>query len=203
MKRLIHRAFWGIYSDEKNPLIQRRKKMDSDLEKLKTRGVEHEYVCYTYGTENHKYLLSKGVNSNLINPDPAPYDLKKEQYLHKIKAIQAAFEDGYDEVLVGAHRYTDDQSQEGAVFIFYGSSAGLNSTAGDDMTGNKAETWFGYAAGTAGDVNQDGFADVIVGAPEYKIETDRRGRVFAYLGSGSSGSNEGQFQVYLPLILQN
>lgn len=100
MKRGIIRAFWGIYSDDKSPLIQRRKKMDKDIEKLLTKGIKHDFVCYTYGIDNHKYLLSKGINSILINDNPAPYDLKKEQYLHKIKSIEyAMFEDGYDEIL--------------------------------------------------------------------------------------------------------
>lgn len=100
MKRGIIRALWGIYSDEKNALIQRRKKIDDDLKMLREKGIEHDYVCYTYGLENHKYLLECGVNSIMIDENPAPYDLKKEQYLHKIKSIEyAMFEDGYDEIL--------------------------------------------------------------------------------------------------------
>ena len=42
--------------------------------------------------------------------------------------------------------------------------------------------WFGTSVGTAGDVNGDGFADVIVGAHMYSNGQDREGRAFVYRG---------------------
>lgn len=109
--------------------------------------------------------------------------------------------DGYNDVIVGAYRYTDDQSEEGTAFIYFGGPSGLASTPGWHAEGNKAETQFGYSVSTAGDVDNDGYADVIIGAPEYRIETDLRGRAFVYLGAEQT-SNEGTNQVYLPLILK-
>jgi len=116
--------------------------------------------------------------------------------------------DGYSDVLVGASRFTgdastgDDQSEEGAAFIYFGGATGLEQSAGWHAEGNKANTLFGYSVGTAGDVNRDGYADVLAGAPEFRtVDREKRGRAFAYLGSASAG-NESMFQVYLPIIVR-
>jgi hypothetical protein len=116
--------------------------------------------------------------------------------------------DGYDDVLVGASRFTgddssgDDQLEEGAAFIYFGGPTGLGQSAGWRAEGDKANTLFGYAVGTAGDVNNDGYADVMAGAPEFRIDREKRGRAFVYLGA-EQASNEGTFQVYLPIILRD
>jgi hypothetical protein len=52
--------------------------------------------------------------------------------------------------------------------------------------GGQAGAHFGYAVASAGDVNGDGFADVIVGEPGYDVQggdIDPEGRVSVYLGS--------------------
>ncbi len=111
-------------------------------------------------------------------------------------------QDGFDDVLVGASRYTNDQNEEGAVFFYFGSAAGLSPTPGWRAEGNKSETEFGFAVAAAGDINRDGYADVLIGAPQYRIETDIRGRAYAYLGAASAASQP-DYSVFLPLLLKN
>ena len=48
--------------------------------------------------------------------------------------------------------------------MFEGSSAGLASTAVTTLSGLSTNTYFGYSVGMAGDVNNDDFQDVIIGA---------------------------------------
>jgi len=108
--------------------------------------------------------------------------------------------DGYGDVVVGAPRYTQDQSLEGAAFVFRGSATGLSASAEWVAEGNKAETEFGHSAGTAGDVNGDGSSDLIVGAPQYRHETELRGRAFVYHGLEST--QPAQYRTYLPLLLR-
>ena len=106
--------------------------------------------------------------------------------------------DGYDDVIVGAPLYNDDQSAEGAAYIFHGSFAGLYPFSFWRAEGDKADTEFGSSVGTAGDVYSDGNSDVVVGAPTFRILTTIYGRAFGYYGPIIASP---EF-IYLPLVLR-
>ncbi|MCB0397363.1 MAG: FG-GAP repeat protein, partial [Flavobacteriales bacterium] len=90
--------------------------------------------------------------------------------------------DGYSDVIVGAYKYDHTETNEGAVFVFRGSASGIQAVATDTMYGNQAHAWFGYSVGGAGDINADGFSDVIVGAPLYDGGVADEGGVFVFYG---------------------
>ncbi len=93
--------------------------------------------------------------------------------------------DGYADVIIGAHYYDNGQTSEGRVFVYHGSGSGLSTTPDWTVEANLDNAYMGAAAGTAGDVNGDGYADVIVGAYGYANGQSREGRAFVYLGSSS------------------
>jgi len=93
--------------------------------------------------------------------------------------------DGYDDVIVGACHYDNGETNEGAVFVYYGSSLGLSATADWIAEGNQSSGCFGRSVGTARDVNGDGYADVIVGAYKYDNGETDEGVAFIYYGSAS------------------
>ncbi len=86
--------------------------------------------------------------------------------------------DGYSDVIVGAYDYS---SSTGRAYIYFG-GASMNNTADVTLTGEAAGIQFGYSVSDAGDVNSDGFSDVIVGAYGYSSFT---GRAYIYLGGVS------------------
>ncbi|MDQ3019266.1 MAG: FG-GAP-like repeat-containing protein [Bacteroidota bacterium] len=86
--------------------------------------------------------------------------------------------DGYSDVIVGAHAYS---SFTGRAYVYYGGSS-MNQDADVTMTGDTTFNDFGRSVSTAGDVNGDGFSDVIVGAWNYDVY---RGRAYVYYGSSS------------------
>jgi hypothetical protein len=93
--------------------------------------------------------------------------------------------DGYSDVMIGAHRYSNGQTNEGRAYVYHGSSSGLG--VGSDWTGesNQADAYFGFSVATAGDVNGDGYSDVIVGAYGYDNAQTDQGRAYVYHGSST------------------
>jgi hypothetical protein len=94
--------------------------------------------------------------------------------------------DGYDDVIVGAHGYYNGEGSEGLAFVYYGSASGLSTTADWVGEGNQVAAYFGFSVSGAGDVNDDGYDDVIVGAYGYDDDDTDEGRAFVYHG-GPSG----------------
>lgn len=92
--------------------------------------------------------------------------------------------DGYADVIVGTPGYINlpGQAFTGRVYVYLGSAIGLNNTPAVTLTGETTGDYFGVAVGTAGDVNGDGYTDVVIGASG---NSNFRGRVYVYLGSAN------------------
>ena len=101
--------------------------------------------------------------------------------------------DGYSDVLVGAYLYDDGQTDEGRVFIYHGSSAGISTTAATAFGSGQANSKFGYSVATAGDVNGDGYSDIVVGAYFFDNGQTDEGAAFVYRGSASGLSSASTF----------
>ncbi len=97
--------------------------------------------------------------------------------------------DGYDDVLVGALYYDNGETDEGRVFVYYGSSSGISSEADWTAESNQAGAYFGKSV-SSGDFNGDGYDDVLVGAHLYDGGETNEGRVFVYYGSSSGISSD-------------
>src|SRR5262245_19574276 len=83
--------------------------------------------------------------------------------------------DGHPDFIVGARQ----AGNEGRAFIYYGGPS-LHATPDVTLIGETTGslTMFGASVASAGDVNGDGFDDVIVGAPQY----GSGGRVYVFFG---------------------
>ena len=93
--------------------------------------------------------------------------------------------DGFDDVIVGAAWFDNGQTDEGRAFVYHGSATGLGATPAWIKEINQGAAEFGSAVACAGDVNGDGFDDVIIGAPVASNGQFQEGRAFVYLGSAS------------------
>ena len=91
--------------------------------------------------------------------------------------------DGYGDVAVGAHG-TPGAGFRGAVYVYLGSPSGIRSTPSFTLTGQAYQDAFGYSLAGAGDVNGDGFGDLVVGAQGVPGGAFY-GAAYVYLGSGS------------------
>jgi hypothetical protein len=87
--------------------------------------------------------------------------------------------DGHPDFIIGAQQ----AGFEGKAFIYYGGPS-LDATPDVTLTGEStgAFTAFGASVASAGDVNGDGFGDVIVGAPWYPGGGNKPGRAYVFFG---------------------
>lgn len=90
--------------------------------------------------------------------------------------------DGFDDVMVGAWQYN---STTGSAYVYYGGST-MDSNPDITLTGEVTGNWFGYSVASAGDVNNDGYDDLIMGAYGYNNQI---GRVYIYFGGNNIDNN--------------
>ena len=93
--------------------------------------------------------------------------------------------DGYSDVIVGAKGYDNGQTNEGAAFVYHGSAAGIPTSYAVLLENNQANADFGYSLSSAGDVNGDGYSDVVVGSTTYDNSLTDQGAAYFYYGSPS------------------
>jgi hypothetical protein len=87
--------------------------------------------------------------------------------------------DGYDDLIAG-----DNAAEE--AYLYFGGPRGVAETPDQTLAGPPGALAFGWAAGTARDVNCDGYDDVYVSAIATTRVNTQDGEVYVYLG-GPSG----------------
>ena len=134
---------------------------------------------YTTNT-GRAYIYFGGSNMNIVADVVMTGASTNNYFGYSVSSAGDVNGDGYSDVIVGSYGYS---SNAGRAYIYYGGIA-MNNGSDVIMTGS-AGTFFGTSVSSAGDVNGDGYSDVIVGANIYSANT---GRAYIYLG-GSSMNN--------------
>ncbi len=98
--------------------------------------------------------------------------------------------DGYTDILIGGPGVTTDSGDEGFAEIFLGDPTDLL-VAGEYWTGESANDALGSQLASAGDVDGDGFFDVLIGAQGYP-GGDRQGAIYMAMGRGLWPGGEGE-----------
>lgn len=108
--------------------------------------------------------------------------------------------DGFDDVVAGARRFSDMQLCEGGAFVFHGSSRGLGKEPAWSAESDRTEDEMGWLVAGVGDVNGDGFADVLATSPHTGGGAER-GRVFVYYGTAEGLSGSFNVRLGKPFLL--
>ncbi|MCC8997064.1 MAG: FG-GAP-like repeat-containing protein, partial [Nitrosomonas sp.] len=99
--------------------------------------------------------------------------------------------DGFSDILIGAPATDINGDASGSSYVVFGKSSGfdavmnladLNGTNGFTINGESAGDYLGRSVSNAGDVNGDGFGDILIGARGADHNGDYSGSVYVIFG---------------------
>lgn len=91
--------------------------------------------------------------------------------------------DGFADVLVGAYFSDIGSTDAGRALLFLGGAGASFDSRADQIFTQNLDKQFGYSVASAGDLNGDGFADIVISAPGPDVNSTDQGRVYAYFGT--------------------
>jgi hypothetical protein len=152
----------------------------SDMVALGTTGFDD--LLFLYLGSPSGYALAPGY----------PYTLVNSYSGGSVAAAGDVNGDGYDDIVIGWPAATS-----GELRVYYGNASGLNTASPFNLIVNFAKFW-AQNVGAAGDVNGDGYDDIVVGSPNEDpwincaATGPDQGRVDVFYGSASgiSAANE-------------
>lgn len=139
--------------------------------------------AYAWHDQRGRIELFRG-SSRGLGPKPvwsAEGEADHGWYGYGIGVAGDVYGDGYDDLLAGA-KYLDQPAGRaaGKVYLYRGSAHGPSPSPDWTWGGDRADANAGVRVAAAGDVNGDGYADVLITAPG---ADGRRGDCFVFLGS--------------------
>jgi hypothetical protein len=99
-------------------------------------------------------------------------------------------DDGFDDILIGAYKNDSQGSEAGVTYLIFGKPLGWAknvslSSADVSFTGEDSGDLAGYSVASAGDVNDDGFDDILIAAPEDEEKDTKAGQCYLILGKAT------------------
>jgi hypothetical protein len=146
----------------------------------------------SYAGKTYLILGSSLVNNNTINLADADYSFTGENASDEsgisVSTAGDVDNDGLDDILIGARWNSDAGDSAGKSYIFLGSSLGINpeinlANADYSFLGEASYDYAGIHVSTAGDVDNDGFSDILIGASGNDDGDVDAGKVYLVLGA--------------------
>src|SRR5690606_18270139 len=136
-----------------------------------------EYNWPNFGPVGRAYIYFGGLTFNDSNPAVLYLGDIAIRFGTAVAGGGDINGDGYDDVVVGAII----DGTNGRSHVFYGSPSLNGSSSSLSVLGESSNNFLGSAVAIV-DLNGDGYADMVAGAPGYSSD---RGRVYSFLGGRS------------------
>lgn len=147
---------------------------------------EYEQGAVTETNEGAAFLYRGGVTFNSVADAHYQINQAEARLGTSLSGAGDVNGDGFADIIIGSPRYDNDQTNEGRAYIYFGAAApSANPVANVTLELTQADADFGAQVESAGDVNGDGYADVLVAAPSYDNGESNEGLVSVYLGGSS------------------
>ena len=146
-----------------------------------------DIIVGAYGSEygghlaGRAYIFLGGINIDQTVDVILPGKTAGDLFGYSVSGAGDVNGDGYDDVIVGAYKNDLNGSNSGCAFIYFGGNK-MDQTPDIILIGESSEDYFGCAVADVGDVNGDGFSDIIVGAYGNNHGGVSAGRAYIYFG---------------------
>ncbi|WP_397580560.1 beta strand repeat-containing protein [Sphingorhabdus sp.] len=148
------------------------------------------YVVFGKANGTAVNLSAIGTGGFVINGASADVGLGRS-----VSSAGDVNNDGYDDLIIGADRTNaNGTSYSGASYVVFGkaNNTAVNlsaiGTGGFVIDGVSADDRSGYSVSSAGDVNGDGFDDLIIGAPNTDLNGNSSGTSYVVFGKANNMS---------------
>ena len=120
------------------------------------------YIVYGSGT--------RLVNQSLSGETYFVGEAKNDRAGSQVAMVGDVNNDGYDDFLIGSYENDYQNDNAGSVYLIYGKAVKFGgekkvAEEGVRFYSQKIAHYLGYSISSAGDINNDGFADFVMGAP--------------------------------------
>ena|GEM_PF-2618473 len=128
----------------------------------------------------------------------APEDLAQhDQFGRSVGAAGDVDGDGFGDVLVGAWGSDFGGYDQGAATVLFGSASGVSSRAPQRLTATDGRDLddFGLSVAGVGDIDNDGYSDVLIGAPGDDDGGSEAGALYLYYGSNTGAEESSESKI--------
>ena len=133
-------------------------------------------------------LAALSIDLNLSDADASFHGEAASDYSgEQLKGVGDVNGDGFDDVLIGAKGNGEGGNLAGQTYLILGKASGwimdVNLSSADaSFHGEAAEDYSGLSVAGAGDINGDGFDDLLIGAYGNSYGGDDAGKVYLIFG---------------------